>query len=309
MTDAVKANIDRFSSAVSRLREWTFTFSFGLAPDTNENAATGVSLINILGLPFALDASARRMSGIGLTGDIGGEWSPLLSDNLKARIGVDAYRLDYGGAQFDDMTVTSYAGPQLLFADWDISALVTGFQRWYGNRPFLNGGGGRLAADIGITSDWLIGVSLGGQRPVLSHQFRPKRAAPFLPGPCQLCDFPLQPVPASGRLQPTGRGREPLFLFRLVARRGLQSRPFLSDFPADFQPSQPTSPITMRRWRGFGATRADRTLMLNFSLLNRRFEYRGFTPKFSYSFTNQQSNIALYRYSRSQFQIGLTTQF
>jgi hypothetical protein len=49
--------------------------------------------------------------------------------------------------------------------------------------------------------------------------------------------------------------------------------------------------------------------MLGFSLLNRRLEYHGFTPKFSYSFTDQHSNIALYRYTRNQFQIGLTSQF
>ena len=61
----------------------------GLAPDTNENAATGVCRSTIYGLPFTLDPTARKQSGVGLAGDIGGEWSPLLADNLKARIGVD----------------------------------------------------------------------------------------------------------------------------------------------------------------------------------------------------------------------------
>ena len=89
--DAVKANIDHFLSAINRLREWTFNFSFALAPDTNQNAATSASQVNIFGLPFALDKGARKQSGIGLAGDIGGEWSPLLDDNIKARIGADLY--------------------------------------------------------------------------------------------------------------------------------------------------------------------------------------------------------------------------
>ena len=49
--------------------------------------------------------------------------------------------------------------------------------------------------------------------------------------------------------------------------------------------------------------------MLNVSLLNRRFDYHGFTPRFSYTFTDQHSNLALYSYTRHQFQIGLTSQF
>jgi hypothetical protein len=59
----------------------------------------------------------------------------------------------------------------------------------------------------------------------------------------------------------------------------------------------------------FGVTRSDNILSLGFSILNRRFDYHGFTPRFSYTFTNQASNIALYSYTRSQFQIGITSQF
>ena len=104
--DTVKANIDHFLDAINRLREWTVNFSLALAPDTNQNAATSAAQVNIFGLPFALDKNARKQSGIGLAGDIGGEWSPLLSDNLKARVGGDLTRTDYSGGQFDDMTLS-----------------------------------------------------------------------------------------------------------------------------------------------------------------------------------------------------------
>ena len=88
---------------------------------------------------------------------------------------------------------------------------------------------------------------------------------------------------------------------------------YSQDLPFGFSAAFPTQ-LLFHRLRcaaggASGVTRADRTLSLSFSLLNRRFEYQGFTPKFSYSFTDQQSNIALYRYGRSQFQIGLTSQF
>jgi len=137
--DAVKTNVDHFLSAINRLREWTVNFSFALAPDTNQNAATSASQVTIFGLPFALDKTARRQSGIGVASSIGGEWSPLLDDNIKARIGADAYRVEYSGGQFDDMTISAYAGPQFLFSNWDVSLLGTGFKRWFANQDYVSG--------------------------------------------------------------------------------------------------------------------------------------------------------------------------
>jgi hypothetical protein len=305
--DAVKANIDRFLSAINQLREWTFNFSLAVAPDTNENAATGVSLIDIYGLPFTLDPSARRKSGLGLAGDIGGEWSPLITGNLKARVGADAYRLEYGGGSFDDMTISSYAGPQLLFSNWDISLLATGFQRWYANKPYLNGGGGKLMADYGITSDWLIGLSLSEQS--LFFRTNPAQNGPLFSAQSQL-SYVLSP--SSLFQAQIGFNRQDAevqpYSYSAWWIGGGYSQDLPFGFSAGFQPSyyftDYDAPLA-----GFGVTRSDRTLMLNLSLLNRRFEYHGFTPKFSVSFTDQQSNIPLYRYTRTQLQLGITSQF
>lgn len=305
--DAVKANIDRFLSAINRLREWTFNFSFALAPDTNENAATNLSLVSIYGLPFELTPDARRKSGVGAAGEIGGEWSPPISDNLKARIGADIYRLDYSGSQFDDMTISSYAGPQWLFADGDISVLASGFQRWYGNRLYANGVGGKLAGDYGITSDLLIGASVGAQSifyrgfsaqngPLVSVQAQ----ATYVLSPSSL--FQLQsgfnrqqteqtPYSYSGYWFGVGYSQD----LPLGFSAGFQPTYYVTDYDA---------PLL-----AFGATRHDHAMSLSFNLLNRRLDYNGLTPRFSYTYTNQQSSIPLYRYSRNQFQIGITSQF
>jgi hypothetical protein len=119
--------------------------------------------VNIFGCLLPWTKAARRQSGVGVAGYIGGEWSPLLADNVKARIGLNLYRVDYSGGAFDDMIISTYGGPQFLFANWDFSVLATGFKRWYANKDYLSGVGGKLAADYGITSDWLVGASVGGQ--------------------------------------------------------------------------------------------------------------------------------------------------
>jgi outer membrane protein len=305
--DTVKANVDRFLSAINRLREWTVNFSFALAPDTNQNAATSASQVSIFGLPFALDKGARRQSGIGLAGNIGGEWSPLLDDNLKARIGADLTRLEYSGGQFDDMTVSAYGGPQWLFANWDVSLLATGFKRWFANQDYVSGAGGKLAANYGITSNWLVGASIGGQS--VTNAFIPQQSGPlwsvqsqavYVLSPSSLFQLQLGFNRQEAQITP--------YSYSGVWFGGGYSQDLPWGFSAGFQPSYFITRYDAAL-AAFGKTRSDDTVMLGFSLLNRRLDYHGFTPRISYVFTEQRSNIPLYSFTRNQFQIGVTSLF
>jgi tetratricopeptide (TPR) repeat protein len=305
--DTVKANVDHFLSAINRLREWTVNFSFALAPDTNQNVATSASQVNLFGLPFVLDKSARRQSGIGLAGNIGGEWSPLLGDNVKARIGADAYRVEYSGGQFDDMTFSAYGGPQLLFSNWDISALAIGFKRWFANQDYVSGVGGKLVADYGITSDWVVGASAGGQS--VNNQLIPEQSGPLWSTQAQVT-YILSPS-SLFQLQ-LGFNRQEAqivpYPYSGVWFGGGYQQDLPWGFSAGFQPSYFITRYDAAL-AAFGKPRRDDAIMLAFTLLNRRFDYHGFTPRLSYVFTEQHSNIPLYSFSRNQFQIGLTSLF
>jgi len=305
--DAVKANIDRFLSAINRLREYSFNFAFALAPDTNQNAATSASQVSLYGLPFALDKEARKQSGIGVAGEIGGEWSPSLDDSIKARIGSNLYRVDYSGGAFDDMTLSAYGGPQFLFANWDASILATGFKRWFANQDYVSGLGGKLAADYGITSDWLVGASFGGQS--VTNAFIPEQSGPLWSAQLQLA---YVRSPSSLFQLQVGWNRQDAhaapYSYSGLWLAGGYSQDLPWGFTGGFQPSyfrtRYDAPLA-----AFGTTRSDDTVMLAFTLLNRRFDYHGFTPRFSYVFTEQHSNIPIYRFTRNQFQIGVTSLF
>ena len=305
--DAVKANVDRFLSAINRLREWTVNFSFALAPDTNQNAATSASQVSIFGLPFALDKGARKQSGVGVAGNIGGEWSPILDDNLKARIGADLYRVEYSGGQFDDMTISAYGGPQLLFANWDVSLLATGFKRWFANQDYVSGAGGKLAVDYGITSNWVVGASLGGQS--VSNAFIPEQSGPLWSVQSQVA-YVLSPS-SLFQLQ-LGFNRQEAqiapYSYSGVWFGGGYSQDLPWGFSAGFQPNYFITRYDATL-AAFGKTRSDDAVSLAFTLLNRRFDYHGFTPRFSYVFSEQHSNIPLYSFTRNQFQVGLTSLF
>jgi tetratricopeptide (TPR) repeat protein len=305
--DVVKANIDHFLGAINRLRQWTVNFALALAPDSNQNAATSASQVSIFGLPFVLDKNAQRQSGIGVAGDIGGEWSPLLDDNLKARLGADLYRVDYSGGAFDDMTISAYGGPQFLFDNWDISALATGFKRWFANQDYVSGVGGKLAAEYGITSDWLVGASVGGQS--VTNAVIPQQSGPLW----------TSQVQATYVLSPSSLFQLQLGFNRQDARIAAYSYSgvwfgggYQQDLPFGFSAGfQPTYFITRYddALAAFSKTRSDDTIMLALTLLNRRFDYHGFTPRLSYVFTEEHSNIPLYSFTRNQFQVGVTSLF
>jgi outer membrane protein len=305
--DSVKTNIDRFLSAIYRLREWRFNFSFALAPDTNENAGPSTSQVNIFGLPFELNPNARKQSGVGVAGDVNGEWSPLITDTIKARIGGGFTRLEYSGGQFDDMTVSGYAGPQFLFSDWDFSILGTGFDRWYGNRPYLTGVGGKLAAEVGITSNMLIAASFGAQN--VRDRLIPQQSG-------VLYSIQAQPTyvlnPSSLVMLQGGFNRQEAEVAPYAYSGFWMGAGYQQDLPFGFSAGvQPTFYSTRydAALPAFGVTRQDTAWMLSFTLLNRRLDYHGFTPRFSYIFTDQHSDISLFSYHRNQFQFGLTSLF
>ena len=159
----VKANIDQYLGAILRLKRWSYNVGLSLAQDTNVNGATNVHQVDIYGLPFTLSDNARQKSGLGVAIDVGGEWSPLVDDDLKAKLGGQVHRLEYGGSAFDDMTISAYAGPEFLRPRWQIDTLVTGYRRWYGNTPYNQGVGGRLAAVYVLFPSVLLNAALDVQ--------------------------------------------------------------------------------------------------------------------------------------------------
>jgi hypothetical protein len=59
----------------------------------------------------------------------------------------------------------------------------------------------------------------------------------------------------------------------------------------------------------FAAARRDRQYAIQLSLLNRRIDFHGLTPRISYTFINNKSNIDLFRLNRNRFEIGFTSSF
>ena len=307
LPDEVRANIDQYIAVIQRVKRWSYDVLFSLADDTNVNGATTAHQVDIYGLPFTLSDDARQTSGVGILFDVGGEWSPLLSDNIKARIGGRVRRLEYGGGDFDDMTVTLYAGPSLLFRRWQIDIIATGFQRWYGNSPYNQGIGGRVGFLYGLTPRIQVGLGFNGQSVTY-------KTATGYDGPVTSADLQIgyTMTPSSVLRFTAGIGEQKSDIAALANTSHWLAVNYYRDLPFGF--SAGLEPAIL--WTNFnaplaafGVTREDTTWAIRLDLLNRRLEYRGFAPRLSFIYVDQASNVELYRYSRSQIQIGLTRQF
>jgi tetratricopeptide (TPR) repeat protein len=307
LPDEAKGNVDQYLGTIERLKRWSYNIGFSAAQDTNVNGATSIHQIDIYGLPFTLSDNARQKSGAGIALDVGGEWSPLLFGNTKARLGGQIHRVEYGGSAFDDMTVSAYAGPEYLLPRWQFDTLVTGFRRWYGNTPYSQGLGGRVGARFAVIPQLLLGTSLDFQA-VTYRQITEQNGSFFGAN----ADATYIVTPSSLVRLSGGIGTLTAKVSSLASTTQWIAFDYYQDLPLGFSAGiEPAFSWTHYNapLDAFGVTREDQLWAARLDVLNRRIEYRGFAPRLSFIYANQSSTIALYRYSRTQVQIGLTRQF
>jgi tetratricopeptide (TPR) repeat protein len=303
----VKANIDQYLAVILRLKRWSYDIGLAIAQDTNANGATSVHQVDLYGLPFTLSDNARQTSGAGIALDAGGEWSPILSDNMKGKFGGHLHRLEYGGSAFDDMTLSAYSGPEFLGARWQLDTLVTGFRRWYGNTPYNQGIGGRTAVIFALRPDVQLGTSFDAQ--AVSYRQVKEQDGSVVAGSVQ-ATYTISPsnlVRLSGGIAAQSAKVPALSnTTQWIALDYYQDLPW--GFSANIEPAFSWTHYNAAL-PAFGVAREDHLWAARLDLLNRRIEYRGFAPRLSLIYTSQSSTISLYRYSRMQVQIGLTRQF
>ena len=170
LPDAIAGAVSRFLAAVQARKRVSGQFSFAIAPDSNVNAGTSARTF-IAPHPFApwvlaewsLDENRRETSGIGAIVSASGEYRHPVGFQLvensatRLRLGGSLYRREYGGQRFDDMILSGYAGPQLLFPRGRASLLLKADRRWSGveaemdrwsARPVSRGLGPRLEGGL-----------------------------------------------------------------------------------------------------------------------------------------------------------------
>lgn len=301
-------NVERYLAIIRSRKHFVYNLNFGIAPDSNLNKATAADHVTLFGLPFALSPQARQQSGIGVTGTVAGEYRADLTPDMRWRSGALLYGLKYPSAsEFDDAQARGSMGPQWFFKDGDISVLGVAQKRWYGEKAYSTGVGGRLEGQHWLTKQFLYSAYFEG----LSSSYQTQ---PFLDGyyldQGNFFDYYLTPSSFVRATLGFGYQKAESDVFsNWYYKVGLAyQREFAYGITANVAPEvqwtnyEETDPL-------FGVRRQDRQIFVKLSLYKRDFTIFGFAPVVSYSYTTNQSNESLSKFDRNQFQLGFTKQF
>jgi tetratricopeptide (TPR) repeat protein len=301
------ANIDQYLFAIRRLRRWSIDASIAVAPDTNLNAGPDITQLQIFGLPFQLSNQTRRQSGVGAAMDLGGEWDQPLGQQTRFDVGAGFHGLVYPQSEFDDLSLSAFAGPAFLARKWELSPRLTVFRRWYGQSVYNQGVGGMLQGTYYATPRFGFGASIGAQNvtfPSLAEQngiaISGGLNAYVTPNPFTL-------LSANAALS-----RQNAVTTAYAYTAGQLALGYSRDLKGGVSVSISPS-VTLTRYdaplAAFGVTRRDTQWTAEVSALDRRIDWYGFTPRVSYAFTRNASDIALYSFDRSRFELGVTRVF
>ncbi len=149
-------------------REWHLSTNFGFAPDSNITNGTSAQTIDLVygnqTIPLTLDANARKRSGIGQTGSLSAGWRGRLGENLSLLVDLDGNGTNYAGTEADDFTGQLAIGPELKLSDRvQLSAQAIGSQRWFGGARASTQFGTRLSLQADIGSSARVGLTFDGR--------------------------------------------------------------------------------------------------------------------------------------------------
>lgn len=304
---AVTRNIVRFRNAIRSRRAWRFNVNFGIAPDTNINSATNRETVDIYGLPFRLDPTARARSGTGQF--IGGDGSLRLNRDRAVPIYLAAYGrwLRYRADRFDDLYVGAEAGPEFQVSGGRLRTTATWLMRRYGHRPLVSSIGTRLEFEKVMKDNWTMDATLLVRRNDYARRSdvdgREAEARISVERP--LGATALGYVYAGlGRnwAQDDGQAltRQQLGL-GIVKEIGWGLRPQVGIELSHQAGNGPLAP--------FGRTRRDWRLQGSFGIYKRDWNVQGFAPSINITATRTFSTLSIFDEKRVRSEIRLTKAF
>lgn len=144
---SVMQAIEQYRRAIRNRRAWRFDFETALAPDTNINGATDADHIRVLGLPFKLDESSQRRSGLGVAITTSGSYRFRRDSAAPIYAAVWGHSLQYRDQSFNDESAGIEIGPEWTNQWGRLRVTGRGAQHWFGGNPYETRTGMRLSLE------------------------------------------------------------------------------------------------------------------------------------------------------------------
>lgn len=309
---AVAANIRVFLAQIDGRRRLSGYLSVAMAQDSNITSTNaGPTVVYIFGLPFTLDEEREQHSGYGVAISGGGEYQHPLARDWRWRLGADFKRTEYAGGEFDSTELALHTGPRWLVGPGtELSALLTGGQRWAGGRRDHRRYGLRLEYSKKLSQRLGLQASAAYER-------RRYRRNPDADGHSKRLF-----AGASYLLTPLWSVRAGAGVARVKANQAVHGN-------RDLQLNAGTNVLfaggwtlggdlnwLRRRHEGFsplandgrGGWQQDFRRVLSARLHNRGWTVMGFSPQLGFVHEDQSSNAAPSRYSKNWYELKFVRQ-
>lgn len=305
--EPVVRNIARFREAIRARRAWRVDVSLGLVPDSNINSATKHETIDILGLPFRIDADARPRSGVGASAAVGASLRLLRDRPVALYVAAYGRVLRAPDHRFDDVYAGAEAGPEFHLAGGRLRATGTIFQRWYGGKVLVGSSGGRLAFDKVIAGAWNIETTLALRRDdysQLSEQDSWNIEAAFSADRAlgrSTVGFVYGAVHRNVAAEAANSYWDARLGAGVLKEIAWGLRPQLN---LEVGRQVNDAPIPL-----FGRTRRDWELLASASIYKRDWNVGGFAPALRFTYSRTMSTIPLYDQQRRRLEFSVTKAF
>ncbi len=154
---------------VRQNKRWNIWFNFGAAPDTNVNQATGGKecvITDIYG-NMACRNLPEPERAVGYNFLLGGNYEFKLSDSWRWKSDANIYTNIYDKHDFDDLYLSASTGPRYVWERGDIWLAGVANRRWYGWDRYNWALGGKLD----VNYDWTRKLSSGLLFRIMDNKF------------------------------------------------------------------------------------------------------------------------------------------
>lgn len=299
----VQAAIDR----IAKPKTWQGSLRFALIPESNAVRRTEVETVTLNGLVFGLRPTARAQASRGVELGFGLAALPRLSENLRARLGLDVTARSYDVTAANDATLRLNAallhfGP----ASRQQSLELFSARRWIANEAYSSSRGLTLGMAQALGARSTLAASLLLDRTdYLQGRFHVDRRAAALQLSHALS--PQLVVRASGRLEQrssrvtsaaghaAGVTLGADYAFQGGLRLGF-------DLAYDRNAFSGIHPL-------FGVAREDQRLSANLQITHQNWSFKGFAPVLRLGAERQRSSVPLNSYRNLSASLGVTRLF
>ena len=295
-------------------KRWNAWFNFGAAPDNNVNQASGgeETIINEWGEFTRVLPEPERAFGYNFM--LGGNYEFVLSDHWRWKNEANIYTNIYNKHKFDDLYLSASTGPRYIWERGDVWLAAIAARRWYGWDKYNWSGGGKIDTHY----DWTRKLSTGLSLRVMNNRY--DEYGEYMDG---------QSYSVSPHISYSFDASKYVVLYGGVDRDTAKEDSYANwryniglgfgaeipwGFSVYFEPSFSWTNYDGPRWtvkHHHFAQITERSFMQRYalSLSNNKFDFWGFVPTITVSYTKRDSNIHSREYDKWTAEFTMRQRF